>query len=66
MIKNKLAINVFEKFIEENDRLPECQEFIALGYCRSTYYNIKKFYLEEQASKAVKEALRNEAVKGKI
>lgn len=66
MRRNELAINVFERFIEENGRIPDYKEFMDLGYCKATYYNVKNFYLEKQAKKAIKEALRNEMGRGKF
>ena len=66
MIKNELAITIFKRFVEENGRIPTCKEFIEIGYSRSHYYNMKKIYLEEEAKKAINNALRNEMFKGKI
>lgn len=66
MIKNELAIAIFKRFVEENGRIPTCKEFIEIGYSRSHYYNMKKIYLEEEAKKAINNALRNEMFKGKI
>lgn len=51
MIKNELAINVFKKFVEDNNRMPTYKEFKALGYSTAHYYRIKKLYLEEKAEK---------------
>lgn len=48
MIKNELAINVFKKFVEDNDRMPTYKEFKVLGYSTAHYYRIKKLYLEEK------------------
>lgn len=48
MIKNELAINVFKKFVEENNRMPDYKEFKSLGYSTAHYYRIKKIYLEEK------------------
>lgn len=66
MKKNELAINVFREFVEENDRMPNYKEFMELGYCKSHYYNTKKIYMEEEATKALEDTLRKQAVKGKI
>lgn len=51
MKKNELAINVFKEFVEENGRIPNYKEFMALGYCKSHYYNTKKIYLAEKEEK---------------
>lgn len=69
MIQNKLAIDVFEKFIEENNRIPTYKEFIALGYSKSHYYNVKKVYFEQrerEAKKVINEVLRKQSIIGKI
>ena len=48
MIKNELAINVFKKFVENNDRMPDYKEFKSLGYSTAHYYRVRKIYLEEK------------------
>lgn len=66
MIKNKLAIDVFKKFVEDNGRMPDYKEFKSLGYSTAHYYRVRKIYLEEEAKKAINNTLRNEMSKGKI
>lgn len=66
MKKNELAINVFKEFVEENGRLPSYKEFMALGYCKSHYYNTKRIFLEQEAKRAIEDPLRKQAVVSKI
>lgn len=69
MKHNELAINVFEQFVEENGKIPTYKEFMELGYSKSHYYNVKKFYFEQrerEAKKAINEVLRKQAIIGKI
>ena len=44
MIKGTTALRVFIDFIDKYGREPEKEEFIKLGYGRSTYYQIKNKY----------------------
>lgn len=68
-MKSKLGLIVFEEFYEENGREPSKEEFMAFGYSRSWYFEVKRNFRkmrEEEAKKAINEVLRNEAIKGKI
>lgn len=46
MKKGTLAIIEFEKFYKRELRIPTCDEFTQLGYCRKTYYNARKQFFE--------------------
>lgn len=68
-MKHQLGITVFEEFFNENGREPTKEEFMALGYGRSWFYETRKNFRKMQenaAKKAINEALKNEMFKGKI
>ena len=44
MIKGLTALTVFINFIDDYGRMPEKDEFVALGYCTRTYYRTKNTY----------------------
>lgn len=47
MTKKKLtAIGAYEQFIEEHGVEPTKEEFMGLGYGRSTYYQVRKEYFQ--------------------
>jgi hypothetical protein len=66
MIKNRLALDVFYEFVEKNGRIPDYKEFMALGYSKAHYYNVKDAYLKIEGEKLIKQVLSNETIKGKI
>lgn len=68
-MKHKLGITIFEEFYNEYGREPSKEEFMSQGYSRSWYFEVKRNFRkmkEQEATNAVNEILRNEAIKGKI
>lgn len=60
MYKRKLtAMGAYELFVEEYGREPEKEEFIELGYGRSSYYRARKQYEETKEAERY-EQLREE------
>lgn len=56
-MKRKLGLTVFEEFYEENGREPSKEEFMALGYSRSWYFEVKRNFRkmkEEEKEKEMK------------
>lgn len=65
----KLGILDYCEFVKENDREPSKEEFMALGYSRSWYYDVKKNYRrmkEQEAKEAIDKAMAAETFKNKI
>lgn len=46
MRKGTLAIIEFERFYQRESRIPTCDEFVNMGYGRSTYYRIRNEFYE--------------------
>ena len=45
MIKGKTALSVYEKFVEEHNGVePTLEQFLKIGYVRSTFYLARKQY----------------------
>lgn len=44
MVKGKTGLQVFIEFVNREGRPPTRQEFMDLGYCSKSYYNVKKDY----------------------
>lgn len=56
-MKNKLGLTVFEEFFNENGREPTKEEFMAYGYSRSWYFEVKRNFRkmkEEEKEKEMK------------
>lgn len=58
MIKGKTALSVWYEFLAENRREPEKEEFMELGYSRSTYFKTKRDYKEAESQEVVKDGVK--------
>lgn len=46
MKRRTLAIIEFDRFYRRELRIPTCEEFVSMGYGRSTYYRIRNEFYE--------------------
>lgn len=58
MIKGKTALSVWYEFLAKNKREPEREEFMELGYSRSTYFKTKREYKEAVRQEVVKDGIK--------
>ena len=58
MIKGKTALSVWYDFLEKNKREPEKDEFMDLGYSRSTYFKTKRDYKEAESQEVVRDGVK--------
>lgn len=58
-MKRKLGLTVFEEFYNEYGREPSKEEFMALGYSRSWYFEVKRNFRKMKEEEKAEEEMKN-------
>lgn len=57
-MKKKLGLTIFEEFYKENGREPSKEEFMAYGYSRSWYFEVKRNFRKMKEEEKAEEEMK--------